>query len=179
MVRPRRRGNRHLRLPGLSANPVSGARVLAATLAVTPRALSEVRVALFLVIVLYCLHLSVFYVRHPADCTCASSFYLLLVSHCLTRPSSICLLLISHGLFVLRVVHLSVPYIRHPVTRPFLSPTHTSFVLHAPFYLLLVSYCVARPLSVCLARTSVLLYTTGAEGRKGYQTRWQAGRIKG
>jgi hypothetical protein len=154
MVRPRRRGNRRLRLPGLSVNPVSGARALAATLAVTPQALSEVRPALFLVIVLRGLHLSVSYVRHPADCTCASSFYLLLVSHCLTRPSSICLLLMSLGLFVLRVVYLPVPYVRHPVARPFLSPTHTSFVLRVPFYLLLVSHCIARRSSICFLCSS-------------------------
>jgi hypothetical protein len=46
---------------------------------------------------------------------CASPFYLLLVSHCIARPSSIRLLLLSLGLFVLRVVHLSVSYVRHSV----------------------------------------------------------------
>jgi hypothetical protein len=183
MVRPCRRGNRRLRLPGLSANPISGVRALAATLAVTLQGLSEVHPALFLVIVLCDLHLSVSYVRHPADCTCAFSFYLLLVSHCLTCPSSICLLLMSLGLFVLRVVHLSVSYVRHSIARPFLSPTCeslycTSFIYLFPMFVIR-SIALARPLSVCLTRTCVLLYTADAKGKKGDQTRWRAGRIKG
>jgi hypothetical protein len=111
--------------------------------------------------VLRVVHLSVSYVRHSIarpflsptyeSLSCASFIYL-------------------SPMFVILLIALA---------RPFLSPTRTSFVLRVPFYLLLVSHCVARPLSVCLARTSVLLYTAGAEGRNGYQTRWRAGRIKG
>jgi hypothetical protein len=178
MVRPRRRGNRLLHLPGLSANPhlprtracgYSGsnpASALRSSRSFSPPSSSAPSTSF-----IYLFPRFVILLRVP--------FYLLRVSHCIARRSSILLPSPVTRLFVLRVVHLSVSYVRHHVARPFLSPTRTSSVLRVPFYLLLVSHCVARPLSVCLARTSVLLYTAGAEGRNGYQTRWRAGRIKG
>jgi hypothetical protein len=176
MVHPRRRGSRLLHLPGISVDP--RARALAATLVVTPPAHSEVRPVLFLVIMLRRHHLSVSYVRHPVarpflSPTCESlhcaSFIYSPPSH-VTRIVCRASFIYLFPMFVILSLALA---------RPLLSPTRTSSVLRVPFYLLLVSHCVARPLSVCLARTSVLLYTAGAEGRIGYQTRWRAGRIKG
>jgi hypothetical protein len=82
----------------------------------------------------------------------------------ITRRSSICFILLSLGcLSYASFIYLFPMFV---------------ILLCVPFYLLLVSHCVARPLSVCLTRTSVLLYTAGAEGRNRYHTRWRAGRIK-
>jgi hypothetical protein len=117
MVRPHRRGNRLLHLPGLSANPRlprTRACGYSGSNPASNLALLFGRVTVCAAIT--CLFpMFVIPLRVP--------FYLLLVSHCLTRPSSIRLLLMSLGLFVLRGVHLSVSYVRHHVARPFLSPT--------------------------------------------------------
>jgi hypothetical protein len=164
MVRPRRRGNRLLHLPGLSANPhlprtrpcgYSGsnpASALRSSRSFSPPSSSAPSTSF-----IYLFPRFVILLRVP--------FYLLRVSHCIARRSSICFLLLSLGcLSCASFIYLSPMFV---------------IMLRVPFYLLLVSHCVARPLSVCLARTSVLLYTAGAEGRNGDQTRWRAGRIKG
>jgi hypothetical protein len=169
MVRPRGRGGRLLHLPGISAVPTraracgySGSNPASAL-----RSSHSSSASLCCAAIIYLFPMFVILLRAP--------FYLLLVSHCVARPSSICPLHMSLGLFVLRVVHLPVSVFVILLRVPFLSPTCES--LHCASFIYLPPSYVTR--IVCLARTSVLLYTAGAEGRKGDQTRWRAGRIKG
>jgi hypothetical protein len=211
MVRPRHRGNRLLRRPGISADP--RARALAATLVVTPRAHSEVRTPLL-----------------PRHCLARpSSICLLLMSHCIARPSSICLLPMSLGCLHLRVpfylllvshciarpsicllpmlpdvrvsalclprayclsLSLFLPFRCHAVL-PLLSPgivlVDEPCFLYVFIYLvdscrLIARHCfrsACRLLSTHRASLFGLVVTAGAEGRKGYQTRWRVRRIKG
>jgi hypothetical protein len=163
MVRPRRRGSRRLHPPGLSANPrlrrtracgYSGSNP-ASALRSSPRPLPRHCVARRSSICFLC-----------SSFHCASPFYLLRVSHCVARPSSIRLRLVSLGCLS------CASFI-------YLSPC-SSFCCVSPFYLLLVSHCITRRSSICLScALSVFGSTAGAEGRKGDQTRWRAGRVKG
>jgi hypothetical protein len=181
MVRPRRRGNRRLCLPGLSANPrpprtracgYSGsnpASALRSRTSLRPRH----QVTRPSSICFLCqLSVSVFVIplRVPFLSPTCESLYC--ASFIYSPPSYVT------RLFVLRVDSSICFYVRHSVARP-LSISYSyvmscasftclscasfiylfpMFVIHlrVPFYLLLVSHCIARPLSVCLARLSVL-----------------------
>jgi hypothetical protein len=171
MVRPRRRGNRLLHLPGISAEP--HARALAVTLVVTPRAHSGIRSCV---------------ARRSSICfLCSSScpprlrvpFYLLLMSHCVARHSSIRLLHMSLGLFVLRVVPLSVSYVRHSIARPFLSPTCES--LHCASFIYFVSAVDRTCASVvcCCAHFCFVVHRgrRGEEGGSDSLASWEDKRI--
>jgi hypothetical protein len=125
MVRPRRRGNRLLHLPGLGVNPYlprtracgySGSNPASA-----PRSSRSF--------------------SPPSSSAPSTSFiYLLRVSHCITRRSSICFLLLSLSCLS------CVSFI-------YLFPMCV-ILLRVPFYLLLRSHCLARRSSICLLCSS-------------------------
>jgi hypothetical protein len=162
MVRPHRRGNRLLHLPGLSANPrlprtracgYSGSNP-ASALRSSPSSSSCCAA------IIYLFPMFVIPLRVP--------FYLLLVSHRIARPSSIRFLLLSLGLFVLRVIHLSVSVSVILLRVPFLSPTCES--LHCVSFIYFVSAVVillivlARPLSVVCAHLCLPRAPRGGKG---------------
>jgi hypothetical protein len=197
MVRPHHRGNRLLHLPGLSADPrpqrtracgYSGSNPASAPRSPPSSSFSSFCCAA----VIYLFPMFVIVLRVPflsptyESLHCASFIYSL--------PSSVT------RLFILRAVHLSVSNVRHSLTRPFLSPTCESlycasfvclscasfiylfpmFVIHlrVPFLSPTLASCLrVRYLLSCVP--FCLMVTAGAEGRKGCQTRWRAGRIKG
>jgi hypothetical protein len=159
MVRPRHRGNRLLHLPKISADPraracgYSGSNPASALRSSPSFASSSSCCAA----IIYLSPMFVIPLRVPfLSPTCESSYcasFIYSSPSCVTR------------LFVLRVVHLSVPYVRHSLARP-LSISYSCVMSCASFTCLsCVSFC--------------LVVTAGAEGRKGCQTRWRAGRIKG
>jgi hypothetical protein len=143
MVRPRRRGNRHLRLPGLSANPrlqrtracgYSGSNP-ASALRSSPRPLPRHCVARPSSICFLCssscrLYLRVLFLSPTCESLSYASFIYLPPSYvtrivCLARRSSICL------------------RVRHSVARPFLSPTCESLHCASFIYLFVLrAFCL-------------------------------------
>jgi hypothetical protein len=97
-------------------------------------------------------------------------FYLLLVSHCITRPSSIRFLLMSLGLFVLGVIHLSVSVFVILLRVPFLSPTCES--LHYASFIYLFHSVVCAPFCFVVHRGC-----RGEEGGSDLLASWEDKRI--
>jgi hypothetical protein len=191
MVRPHHRGNRLLHLPGLSADPrpqrtracgYSGSNP-ASALRSPPSSSSSSSccAAVIYLFPMFVIVSRVLFLSPTCESLSYASFIYLPPSYvtrivCLARRSSICPLCSSSC-----CASLSISYVRVIVLRVVhLSVSVFVILLRVPFYLLLVSHCIARRSSICLScALSVLWSIAGAEGRKGYQTRWRVGRIKG